>query len=566
MLRRSKGLVLLALLAVVLAACGSGGEETPDETTTTSAGTDTTATTSAGGSDEEPSAEAPESATFVWAVEGVPANLDLAKHAGDPSRYIGFERNGTLFMYDTGELAGNGCDELAAVDQVRGELVESWERNEDGSVYTMTLREAVSPYGNTVTSADVAWTFERNIELSGVARLLYFGVATYAPDPITVIDDRTFELHVAAPSSMDLVVLTHYTVAIYDSTEAMKHATTDDPWAEDWLSKNTAEFGPFYMTEADFTPGSEAILTANPNYFGERGNIDRIVYRAIPDAAARLQLLEAGEVDLANRLTYGQYQRLETNESVNLRECLASAHDYVALNYGDPAFSNPLVRQAISMGINREELLAVAYQGYNTVSLGGLHRNFMPPGAESDVYEYNPDRARELLAEAGYPDGIDAVLTISPTRPGPEVDQTAVLLVNQLAAIGVRFQIKVIPGAEFTERTRAHQEQAWIGGGIPAIADAFYNTNISHTCTSAINTANYCNEELDALNIRLRDTPPGPERDALAVEMSQILARDLPVIELIDKTVLLAMSDSIDPDTQHFAPTQGLYVYTMTKR
>src|SRR6185436_14112776 len=112
-----------------------------------------------------------------------------------------------------------------------------------------------SPFGNTVSSADVKWSFERMVAADAIARFLFGVVGVDTANPITVVNAKTFTLNLTHPSALALAFNAYYSVSIFDSTEAKKHATESDPWAKDWLSKNSANYSAY--TVDSFTPGQE---------------------------------------------------------------------------------------------------------------------------------------------------------------------------------------------------------------------------------------------------------------------------------------------------------------------
>ena len=121
-------------------------------------------------------------------------------------------------------------------------------------------------------------------------------------DAIRVIEPYVLEVGLAGPNSL---LMTEQATSlnnpvIYDSTEAKKHATDSDPWAKDWLAKNSATFGPYRVVQ--FTPGQQVVFEINPNYYRDRPKIDKVIWREVPSSATRLQLLLAGSVHIAKEL------------------------------------------------------------------------------------------------------------------------------------------------------------------------------------------------------------------------------------------------------------------------
>ncbi|MDE0654333.1 MAG: ABC transporter substrate-binding protein, partial [bacterium] len=246
-----------------------------------------------------PPPEPPAEKNLTMALSGLVTNVDPAVLQGRPSLVTAQGVVSTLVRYTHEPSPGLS---LHSPDDVMGELAESFEVNEDGSV-TFTLREAMSPHGNTVTSADVAWSFDRMIALDGIARFLMWLSKIDQEAPITVVDDRTFTLNVVDRSILTVPVLTYYALGILDSVEAQANATDDDPWAAEWLASNSSTFGP-YQVES-LAPGEEVRLVKNPNYWNaDAVDIDRIIMRSIPDAGNRLLLIGSGDADFVADLTF----------------------------------------------------------------------------------------------------------------------------------------------------------------------------------------------------------------------------------------------------------------------
>ncbi len=232
----------------------TGPSDTPTPTPTSPPATDPPPVAS------QPPAPEPIEKVLTMALSGVPTNVDQAVIQGRPSLVAAQGVVSVLLRYTQEPSPGLS---LHSPQDLQGELAESWELNDDGS-YTFTLRAAQSPAGNTVTSADVKWSFDRMIALDGIARFLMFVSSIDQADPITIIDDRTFTLNVTMPNTLTLPVLTYYALGIIDSVTATDNAAADDEWAAEWLSGNSASFGAYQYD--GITPGEEVRLLKNPNY------------------------------------------------------------------------------------------------------------------------------------------------------------------------------------------------------------------------------------------------------------------------------------------------------------
>ena len=491
-----------------------------------------------------PPAPVDEPEVFVMAVAAVPSNADPAVTEGKPSTELNPMFAGTLLQYVKPDA---GTTTWSSPADVEPYVAESVTQIDDG--YRFVLRaDAVSPYGNTITSEDVRWTFDRIIALDGVGRfLLSWGGGINLEEPIRVVDDRTFDLVVLDTNNpYSLAVLTYGQMGPLDSVEVLSNATDDDPWGAGWLSTNSASFGSYRLDS--ITPGEELRLVPNPNWWGSAPDIDLIVVRAIPDAAGRLQLLQAGEVDFADKLTLAQFASV----GGELQAVAANGNTTVplVLNSGFEPFADVRVRQAISSAIDRTALVQGPMQGSAKEALYQVLSEVPQPPAPGDPATYDPDGARALLAEAGYGDGLAFTLTINPVRPGPFSEDLAVLMKDQLADVGIDMSIEVMASsADFQTKLSEGQLQAWLSSQTPGISDPQFAWLLVHHSTKAFENAHgYSNARIDELIDIMAFTPYGPERDAMVLEAHQILIDEVPWIPLIE----LVNPISLGPDVESF--------------
>ena len=481
---------------------------------------------------------------FVMAAAAVPSNADPAVTEGKPSTELNPMFAGTLLQY---VKPAAGTTTWPSPADVEPYVAESVTQIDDG--YRFVLRDdAVSPYGNTITSEDVRWTFDRIIALDGVGRfLLSWGGGINLEEPIRVVDDRTFDLVVLDTNNpYSLAVLTYGQMGPLDSVEVLSNATDDDPWGAGWLSTNSASFGSYRLDS--ITPGEELRLVPNPNWWGSAPDIDLIVVRAIPDAAGRLQLLQAGEVDFADKLTLAQFASV----GGELQAIAAKGNTTVplVLNSSFEPFADVRVRHAISSAIDRTALVQGPMQGSAKEALYQVLSEVPQPPPPGDPATYDPDGARALLAEAGYGDGLAFTLTINPVRPGPFSEDLAVLMKDQLADVGIDMSIEVMASsADFQTKLSEGQLQAWLSSQTPGISDPQFAWLLVHHTTKAFENAHgYSNARIDELIDIMAFTPYGPERDAMVLEAHQVLIDEVPWIPLIE----LVNPISLGPDVESF--------------
>ncbi len=491
-----------------------------------------------------PPAPADEPEVFVMAVAAVPSNADPAITEGKPSTELNPMFAGTLVQY---VKPAAGATTWPGPADVEPYVAESVTPISDG--YRFVLRDdAVSAYGNTITSEDVRWSFDRIIANDGVGRfLLSWGGGINVEAPIRVIDDRTFDLVVLDTNNpYSLAVLTYGQMGPLDSVEVLSHATDDDPWGAGWLATNSASFGSY--TLESITPGEELRIVPNPNWWGAAPDIDLIVVRAIPDAAGRLQLLQAGEVDFADKLTLAQFASL----SGDLQAIAAKGNTTVplVLNSSFEPFADVRVRQAISSAIDRDALVQGPMQGSAKAALYQVLSEVPQPAPPGDPAIHDPDRARALLAEAGYGDGLAFTMTINPVRPGPFSEDIAVLMKAQLAEVGIDMSIEVMASsADFQTKLQEGQLQAWLSSQTPGISDPQFAWLLVHHTTKAFENAHgYSNARIDELIDLMAFTQHGPEREAMVLEAHQILIDEVPWVPLIE----LVNPISLGPDVESF--------------
>jgi peptide/nickel transport system substrate-binding protein len=490
-------------------------------------------------------ASAPKEATFVYAVPSVTTTLDYQPYEGDANRFVDIPLQSKLILYDPTKLPGQGCEQLASITDLKGDLATEWSFSQDRKTITFKLRQnAKSEYGNALTAEDVKWSIDRTMVLSPIAKFNYFTIADYRDkDAVTIVDDHTVEFHMDSPTALDVIENLVFFAIIYDSTEAKKHVTADDPWAAKWIQTHTANFGPWKI--GDFKPGEEVTYVPNPNYYGERGNITKFILRKVPDASARRQLLEAGAVDWAARLSLNDYKSMQSSPGVTVRMCQSPNRDNLVLNLKNEILAKVKVREAISMAIDRKAIVTGAYLGFGVPATTGLSSYYKYP-APSATYAFDPDKAKQLLADAGYPNGFELKLLYSPTRPGPMSAQSSILIQAMLGKIGIKVTLEqVASGTDFSSRFLKGQYDAIVWQEPPLIADPYFSAAIYNLSGSFQNSFGFNSPDYDKLVREVATTPPGPARDQKMAELASMGVTAYPVIYLVDDVFLQAYRSNI---------------------
>lgn len=372
--------------------------------------------------------------------------------------------------YDT--LLEITADDLTTV---RPALAESYTVSDDGLVYTFVLREGVTfASGNPVTAEDVrfSWTRLKNIK----------GNPSFYADPIAsieVVDDRTVRVTLSEPFPAFPTVVTVPAMSILDSQVAIAHGATDaedadqTDTANDWLTQNSAGSGPFILT--GWTPDVEITMVRNDNYWRGPAALAGVTLRNVNDSSSALQLLERGDVDIAENVDKDLAGQVTGNDQLVLEIGQTLNVTYVAMSPAE-SFGLPLadvrVRQAIASAIDYDGII-------NDLLLGYADRpaSILPIGVQgSDPagrYVRDLDRARALLAEAGVPDGFDLTLYIGSGAPGGIPAETlAAKIQADLAEIGVNVTIDQRPTSDFLTAFRAQELSFLFSTWTPDYLDA----------------------------------------------------------------------------------------------
>ncbi|MCH8110710.1 MAG: ABC transporter substrate-binding protein [Proteobacteria bacterium] len=328
---------------------------------------------------------------------------------------------------------------------IEGHFAESWKVSEDGLEYTFKLREGVkSPYGNELTADDVVWGYEKSKPQKRTGAFL-IRVARIAN--VEALSKYEVRYTLSAPNRIFLKVLAIYSPSLYDSTEVKKHVTAEDPWALKWLSANTAGFGAYHVSS--LRPGEGAVFVANPNYYFDKPYYERIVYREVPSPASRAALIKAGQVQWAQAIPTLQLADLIEDPNVKVESDPGTGSVKIIMHAKMEPFNDVRVRRAVAFAVDYEAINEAVFKG-----LGSLTTSAIAPAFEGaiDVYksEYNPEKAKALLAEAGHANGIDVTFEYADNWWWEEA--VAIQLKESAAKAGIRVTLKRIPSTEMNAR------------------------------------------------------------------------------------------------------------------
>jgi peptide/nickel transport system substrate-binding protein len=480
--------------------------------------------------------------TFTAAWTTTPAELDNNIYGGNPDVYLAHATMGTLLTYDTSQADGA----VLPLDAVKPGLAESFEPNADGTQYTLKLREGVeSQYGNELNADDVLYSWKRfaTDPTTLQASILMPTANVDMEEPMTKVDDYTLTYNLTDPSPMALSILAYPILGILDSDEVSKHESSDDPTAAEWLANNSASFGPYVIDS--FEPSQEVRLSASDDWYGDDPGFKNIVLRAVPEGSSRAQLLVSGEVDMISEPPIDQFETIENSSNALILEAKDTLRHNWTFNTTDPTLSDPLVRQALSHAVNREAIASAVYKGKAKPALTPQSSALLE--GQPSMGEYDPDLAKQLLAEAGYEDGFDIEIAFSQERPGPYAEDIARLIQSDLAEVGVKATLNAVAStADFQAGVGEKQYQSFLYTERPSQPDIGFGLYLYLYSKSSLNTAGFNSPELDQITLDVLKMPEGDERSELVQQGLEIIAKNEPIASLVEVPSLTGLDKSIE--------------------
>lgn len=478
--------------------------------------------------------------TMIMALPEVPASIDPQLYQGNVSNNTYPTMVGPLFRFRPKPVDATTLQAPSAVD---GFVAESWKREPSGS-YVVTLRsDAKSEFGNRITPEDVRWTLLRAVALDAIGRYLMSLGNIDPKNPVTAIDARSFRINTLAPSTLTLGVLTWHALAPVDSVEALKHATSTDPWARGWLTTHSAWFGAYKV--AGFQPSKTLFLTPNPGFW-KKPDIQKVVMQAVPDPSTRLQAALTGQVDYTGELLPSQFKGAAGNKNVQSFSLVSATMDILMPSQLFKPFTDARVRQAITMTIDRDALVKSVYSGLARPALSPLSSAVAtavkPPSVTRDVA-----KAKALMAEAGYASGFDVTLTTCTCRLTGYGSQVAELLQAQLAQIGIRVTIAPVSASpEFQAGLVGKKYAMFLVDMTPAVVDPvyFYSTwVISNGLLSYYHS--FKNPKFDAAIEHAHYAPAGKAFNLFVTNAGKMAAADVPFMPLAEGRVNILASKKL---------------------
>jgi ABC-type transport system substrate-binding protein len=395
-----------------------------------------------------------------------------------------------------------------------GDLAQSWKLTDGRKTYTFDLRpDAKFADGTQITSAHLKSGLDRarDPQTSPNGSGFYGGV-----EALEVPDAGTFVIRLKAADPTFLRVL--------GMTFASPWKPGDDP-------RHPTSSGPYKLK--DYIPSSRVVLARNPLDPKSEGWVEEITLQLQVVQPLQWTRVSINELDLLPEIPPSEYDRImaDAAEKAHYVQGVVNQTWYFGMNTTRPPWNNPKVRQAALQALNREKLAGIG-------GPGALANGILPPHVpgydpQRKLAAYDPEAARKLLAEAGFPNGAPkSVLWLAENE---KFRRKAELIQSDLAAGGIPVELRPVVFSEYKAAYRSKAD-CWYGGWYPDFADAgnflepvFLSSNIG---PGKSNAAHYNNPAFDALLNQAHSTPEGPVREGLYKQAEDLLIRDLPWIPL----------------------------------
>jgi peptide/nickel transport system substrate-binding protein len=510
---------------------------------------------------------------MLFLAEDVPVSLDT----DGPAVVVNTSQTGRINLQESWlgyAIKGTNEDGIKIPDftKFEGRLVESWSFDAPSLTWTLNLRHGViGCSGNEFTADDMIYTLARAKSVSGqtaggwfvgvVGGIKGFDASVFKAtdkslgDSVTKVDDYTVKIKQAAPDTFFLLSLTLHPLYVYDSKVMLAHATTTDPWSHDYTNTTDApSFGPYCLER--WVKGDEFSVRANPHYYRGKPAIDRIVMKKVPQSSNRVVTLRAGQAQLVQGLTPREYAGLRGARGVTVAGVFGNETLFIAPNYDSPLFDNLLVRQAMAYAIDYDQVLQTGYQG------GARKWNSMVPTSfpgEVDwttKYTYDPEKAKALLAQAGFPNGeglekyaTDLRLTYASEREAV-LGPIATVIQTSMRSAGIPLVLDPMPQGQIASRRSVKRDLPLVLSDIDkAVAiDTTYQMQLffgSREVGGINNTMNLKAPDVDKLILAARAASDPKEKTEDEAKMQAILEHDMPWIPIAETKTQWAFSSKL---------------------
>lgn len=447
-------------------------------------------------------------------------------------------------------------DTLVGVDkdlQLQPAIATSWEPIDDDT-WEFKIREGVKFHdGSDLTAEDVKFSIDRIPQVTGPMSMTIY---TKSVESVEVIDDYTVHVHTKGTAA----TLPNDFIRIFIVSSNIGTVGNEE------FNAGTAAIGTGPYKFVSWEPKGDLVLVRNDEYWGEAPHWENVIRKEIPNDASRVAALQSGEVDLINYVPATDYaamqndSRLDTfiadsvyilNITPNVKDTLPVKAKVNGVDIDENPFQDLRVREALDLAINRDILSDVVLEGLGKPANQLMPATFFGGSTDLPMREYDLERAKTLLAEAGYPNGFEVDFACTNNRlPG---DAAVCEALSQMwARAGLTINANALNGTVFFPAQQAGEFSLWLSGWGTLTGEASYTYgSLVHTADpdlglGAFNKSGYSNPEIDALLQEGARTLDDPARAALYKQVTELSMNDRVLIPtVIIQTVWAAQADTL---------------------
>ncbi len=487
--------------------------------------------------------------TLIYCSEGSPSNFNPQ-----------LATDGTSFTANARVLHSHLIDVVLGETTLVPGLVESWEISKDGLVYTFKLRQGVRFHTTKYfrptrefNADDVLFTFNRQRLKEHPYHKVGGGVYNYFESmsmgklikDIVKVDDHTIKFILTRREAPFLANLTMDFAGILSAEYGAALLKAKTPEKMDMFPIGT---GPFRFKR--YEKDSLIRYEAHPDYFRGKTPIDNLVFIITPDASVRTQKLKTGECHIIGEPAATDLQMFKRDPKLRVLQRTGLNTAYLALNVEKPPFHKVKVRRAVNHALNRKAYLDAVYLGNATQAKSALPPTIWGYHEALQEYEYNPQRARELLAEAGHADGFTTDLWALPvSRPYiPNGKKLAEMMQADLAKVGIKAKIVSYDWPTYLAKSKLGEHSmlqlGWTSdNGDP---DNFLGTLLSCAAVmGGVNRARWCYKPFDDLIQLGKITAERNERIKYYRRAQEIFKSEAPWVAIAHSTIFRATSKEV---------------------
>ncbi len=394
-------------------------------------------------------------------------------------------------------------------------LATEWSSNDDATEWTFKLREGVTFHdGEPFNAEAVKYNIERlkNPETGSPKASLVTMITDYE-----IVNDHEIKFLLDAPCAVIPAMLSTYSSGMM-SPKALEEYGSD-------YSTHAAGTGPLKLKE--WIPGTSMILEKNENYWGEPATAELIDIKVIAEDSARAMMLKTGDADIAANIPSVLVEELESDPNVAIQMVPGYRTIYLGLNFQNEKLSDLKVREALDYAIDRDAIISGILGGYATYPSTGVISSAIQnakPGIGDD-YKYDPEKAKQLLAEAGYPNGFTIKISTPEGRYAMD-RQVAEAVQAMLSQVGITAEVNVLDWGAYTEAMSAGNTEIFLLGKGCATGDLAQDLIYNYRTGELQNYTFYSNPEYDAICEEQQRTADEEKRKELLYEMQDIIHND----------------------------------------